>query len=251
MENLPAALRDIVDSSEVTPITVGHSADAVYRLQGDETYYLKIGVSLRDECERLQWLEGKLPVPKLVHFEINDGKHYLLTTAVHGQMLFETGLPIKQCLDIYAEAAHMWHQLPIGNCPFQWRIPQQIDDARHRLNNEQINPDKFDVCYYGKSALELFADLLNAMPDEEEDLAITHGDFCLPNVLIDPETHTITGFVDVGQMGISDRHLDLVLASRSIAYNFGSKYIPYFYEQYGIAENPAKRHFYCILNEFV
>jgi len=44
---------------------------------------------------------------------------------------------------------------------------------------------------------------------ERADLAVCHGDFCLPNVVLDPETLVVTGILDVGRLGIADRHLDL------------------------------------------
>ena len=251
MEHLPPALRAIVDNAEVTEISVGMSKDSVYRIEADTGYYLKIGESLKAEYERLQWLEGKLPAPRVIDFEVNHGKHYLLTSAIPGEMLFEVDLAIERKLELMAEASWMWHSLPVDDCPFDWTIHTQIETARHHLDHHRINAMKFDPIYYGKSEHELFSDLLTAIPDGDEDLVVTHGDLCLPNILVDKDSAEITGFVDVGTMGVSDRHLDLVLASRSIQYNLGGKYIERFYERYGVPIDPAKYHFYCILNEFV
>lgn len=36
-------------------------------------------------------------------------------------------------------------------------------------------------------------------------------------MLIDPETLTVTGIVDVGRLGVADRHLDLALLTGSLA----------------------------------
>lgn len=249
-QHLPQAIKTIVDRATVIPISIGHSQDTVYRLEAEATYYLKIGASLTDEAERLEWLEHRLPTPKLLHFEVANGQHYMLTSAVKGQMLMQVDLPIARCLELLAEGARMWHNLATHSCPFQWQIAQQIDSARAQLAHQRIDATEFDSQYYGKTVPELFTDLLNAIPDGAEDLVVTHGDFCLPNILVDRASEQITGFVDLGHVNVSDRHLDLVLASRSIAYNFGSKYIPYFYEHYGAEIDPAKRHFYSILNEF-
>lgn len=251
MHDLPMSIRAIVDSANVTPITAGMSADEVYRIDADETYYLKIGNSLKAESERLQWLEGKLPTPRMIHFEVNRGNHYLLTSAIKGKMMYEADLPIDRRLELMAEGAQMWHSLPIEDCPFDFTIHAQIDAARHELDNGRVHAHHFDSIYFGKSPHELFSDLLNAMPDGEEDLVVTHGDYCLPNILVDVERDCISGFVDVGDMGISDRHLDLVLGSRSIQFNLGGKYINRFYQLYDIKRDHAKYHFYSILNEFV
>ncbi len=251
MDYLPLTIRAIMENALVTEISVGMSSDAVYYIDNGEQYYLKIGESLKTECECLQWLENKLPAPRVIHFEVNQGKHYLLTSAIPGDMLFEVDLPIERKLELMAESARMWHSLSIDDCPFDWTLNTQIEVARHNLNNGRIHATKFDPIYYGQSEHELFSNLLNAIPDGDEDLVVTHGDLCLPNILIDKESQEISGFVDVGTMGISDRHLDLVLASRSIQYNLGGKYIERFYELYGVPIDPEKQHFYCILNEFV
>ncbi|MEO0596012.1 MAG: hypothetical protein AAF126_07885, partial [Chloroflexota bacterium] len=86
MDTLPVVLQPIIDNATVTPITVGHSADHVYRVvvAEDEIYYLKIGRSLQAEHERLLWLVDKLPVPRVMHFEISGGKHYLLSSVLQG-----------------------------------------------------------------------------------------------------------------------------------------------------------------------
>jgi aminoglycoside 3'-phosphotransferase II len=251
IQNLPTTIHKIVEGATVIPITIGRSSDDVYRIETNETYYLKIGVALDSEYEHLQWLDGKLPVPQVIDFEVRNGKQYMLTSEIKGKMLSNLDLPIVQCLELYAEGAHMWHSLPVEDCPFDQTRKTQIETARQNLEAQQINSANFDSRYFGKSEHELFEDLLNAIPPSDEDPVVTHGDYCLPNILIDPKTAKITGFVDVGTMGVSDRHLDLVLASRSIQYNMGGKYIDHFYELYGIEYDAVKYHFYCILNEFI
>lgn len=249
--DLPDAIQAVTQNTTMLPITVGMSGDAVYKIEADAQYYLKIGHSLQAEYERLQWLQNKLPVPEVVHYEIHGGKHYLLTSAIEGVMLFRTKFAIERCIDIMAEGARLWHSIDKKDCPFDFTLQKQIEAARHKLDNHQLKSEDFHSQFYGKSAQELFVDLLNAIPeDADNDLVLTHGDYCLPNILVNHQGD-ITGFVDVGEVGISDRHLDLTLGSRSIQYNFGSKWITHFYNAYGIERDPAKYHFYSILNEFV
>lgn len=251
MENLPPSIQSLTETARVTPITVGMSADDVYRIDTDTVYYLKIGQNLSAETERLQWLDGKLPIPQVVHYEVYNDEHFLLTAEVQGVMMMNADLPISWRIDLMAEGARMWHSLDMSDCPFGNTLHQQISHARQQLDNNKVDEYRFDAQFYGKTAHELYADLLNAMPDDDdEDLVLTHGDFCLPNILVDEQTGHITGFVDLGEIGVSDRHLDLVLASRSIQYNFGSKWINRFYDAYGMKRDNLKYHFYWILNEF-
>jgi streptomycin 3"-kinase len=40
---------------------------------------------------------------------------------------------------------------------------------------------------------------------------VCHGDLCLPNILIDPVTHHVTGLIDLGRLGTADPHADIAL----------------------------------------
>lgn len=251
MEHLPLTIHDIIGNASVSEISVGMSSDSVYRIDSNDCYFLKIGETLKDECERLQWLEDKLVAPRVVHYEVNQGKHYLLTSAVRGEMVFEVDLPVERKVELMAEAAHIWHSIPIDNCPFDRTTNSQIELARYNLAHHRVDTSRFASMFYGKPEAELFTDLLNAIPEQDEDLVVTHGDLCLPNILVDRESGQITGFVDLGDVGVSDRHLDLVLASLSIQFNLGGKYIGRFYELCDVPYDPEKFHFYSILNEFV
>lgn len=48
------------------------------------------------------------------------------------------------------------------------------------------------------------------------DDVVVHGDYCLPNVMIDPDTLTPTGLIDLGRLGRGDRSSDLMDMTHSI-----------------------------------
>lgn len=59
-----------------------------------------------------------------------------------------------------------------------------------------------------------------------------HGDFCLPNVILD--NGKFSTFIDVGLAGVGDRHIDLYWVLWSLNYNLKTdKYTDYFLEKYG------------------
>jgi aminoglycoside phosphotransferase len=96
-------------------------------------------------------------------------------------------------------------------------------------------------------------ELLAAAPIEE-DLVLTHGDFCLPNVIIRPHAAgapRVAGLVDCGRAGVADRYQDIALGLRSIAYNFGGGAVPAFLEAYGLRRvDQAEVDFIWLLDEF-
>ena len=63
----------------------------------------------------------------------------------------------------------------------------------------------------------------------------THGDYCLPNVMIDGEE--VAGFVDWGWAGVADRYKDIALVVRSLEYNTGKDLRTMFFDAYGAFES--------------
>lgn len=247
MENLPESLIPIIEAAVVEEISVGNSRDHVYKIMREETFFLKVGQELRAEHNKLLWLEGRLNVPRVLHYEIKGGLHYLLCSTVEGEMAHEADLPPQRLVELLAEGARQWHSLPTEECPFDCTIDVQIDLARRNMERGFVKEEHFELHRQGRSVRELFADLLVNLPDRE-DLVVTHGDYCLPNVLLSGDN--LSGFVDVGRMGVSDRYTDLALCARSIAWNIGQRWIWPFMEAYGLEMNAAKYNFYTLLDEY-
>jgi aminoglycoside phosphotransferase len=59
-------------------------------------------------------------------------------------------------------------------------------------------------------------ELMETRPGHE-DLVFTHGDYCLPNIIL--KDGKLSGFVDIGRARLADRYQDLGIAFRSLEYN--------------------------------
>jgi len=63
---------------------------------------------------------------------------------------------------------------------------------------------------------------------------LTHGDFCLPNVLVDEARFgSLSGLIDVGQAGLGNPEVDLAAGVWSLQYNFGRGFARDFLNAYG------------------
>jgi aminoglycoside phosphotransferase len=60
---------------------------------------------------------------------------------------------------------------------------------------------------------------------------LTHGDFCLPNVLV--QENRLSGLIDVGQAGLGSPEIDLAAGVWSLQYNFGRGFAGDFLAAYG------------------
>ncbi|MEV4263130.1 phosphotransferase [Kribbella sp. NPDC049584] len=54
--------------------------------------------------------------------------------------------------------------------------------------------------------------------------AVTHGDYCAPNVFVDPETLRFTGVLDLSRLGAGDRYIDLSLMFGSLRGDLNPQY---------------------------
>jgi aminoglycoside phosphotransferase len=93
-----------------------HKIDA-----GDKLYFLKCGPKLNQEHDRLVWLAGKLPVPKVIAWRQTDNnQHELLTTGIKGENLAELANRVakKDLIDWLASTLRLIHNVDIADCPF-------------------------------------------------------------------------------------------------------------------------------------
>jgi aminoglycoside 3'-phosphotransferase-2 len=203
---------------------------------------------LDDEADRLRWL-GSAGIPCAAVIDEMHSLHHrwLLLSAVPGQDLASLALPPALIVKIMADALLRLHSLPSTSCPFDHRAEFRIKRAGLRMKYGMVDETDLDDERQGIPLEKLF-EQLQAMRPATEDLVVTHGDACLPNLLAD--NSGFTGFVDCGRLGVADRHQDLALACRSIQYNLGEVWTAPFLEHYGISPDPDKLAFYRLLDEF-
>jgi aminoglycoside 3'-phosphotransferase-2 len=128
------------------------------------------------------------------------------------------------------------------------RLDRLLSMAHEHLAAGLVDEDDFDSSRAGRTASDLWDELLDRRPSAE-DLVVVHGDFCLPNVVA--QNDAISGFLDLGRAGIGDRYLDLALATRSLVGNGHGDAVAAFYEAYGLADvDEEKIEFYRLLDEF-
>lgn len=83
-------------------------------------YFLKIGAGLEKERERLEWLNGKLPVPRVIGFTKSEDKDALLLSAIEGKNLaaLSKEWPAEKIVDKLVKALRQFHIVDAKNCPF-------------------------------------------------------------------------------------------------------------------------------------
>lgn len=163
-----------------------------------------------------------------------DGnRDFLLTERVPGEdATFGAYLdnPKKLC-EVLADSMRMLHAAEIRECP----VPDRMKDYFATVD-ERYRKGFFDPSLYGeregcKSAEEAWRTVQEAKRLFRSDTLI-HGDFCLPNVILDH--FRFSGFIDLGNGGVGDYHVDLFWCAWSLWYNLKSdRYTDRFFDAYG------------------
>jgi aminoglycoside phosphotransferase len=274
---LPSALSCLLEGYQPERVLGGCSGSRVYRLQsaGRETLFLKCrdhaadvpnasnypGTprELHEEYARLEWLgragggslRERLGAPELRFFGTEGVRDFLLITAVPGIDASDTVYADDPASLVQglAEGLRRLHTLPASECPFDRSLEEVLAAARQRLDAGLVDTTDFDEERQGRTAEELWEELLATRP-ATEDRVFTHGDYCLPNVLL-TEERRFSGLIDWSRCGLADRYQDLALARRSLAHNWGAEWEAQLWQAYGLAEpDPARLKFYQLLDEF-
>ena len=252
---LPQSLEAALQRRSWHQIAIGESRAQVFRLRqhGESDLILKTASresvpSLAHEADRLCWLRNHAPAPVVVDFVQDADSDFLLMAALPGNDAASTMLPQARVVDLLADALRQLHSVPISECPFRASIDDCIADARCCLARGLVDESNFDHANLGRDPRELFQEMLATRPAAETRV-FTHGDYCLPNVIINGEA--VSGFVDVGRAGIGDPYRDFALIDRTLQRNLGDDWSRRFFARYGLGEpDPNRLRYFRLLDEF-
>lgn len=254
---LPHAWQEALADARIERQSIGVSrADvACVHRPGQADAFLKSEVidafsELGDEIARLRWLQAQgQPAPTVIATAEEEGRRWLLMSALPGHDLASSpALAPQHRVQLLADALRGLHALPVAACPFDQRLASRLQAAQARVEAGRVDADDFDDERLGQSAQQVFAELRATRPDHE-DLVVSHGDACLPNLLA--VEGRFSGFIDCGRLGVADRYQDLALAARSLVHNFGdTRWVAPLFRSYGVVPDERRLAFYRLLDEF-
>lgn len=217
-----------------------------------EVRYLKLADPrhfplLQDEAERIRWAKPYLPVPEVLESGYDGRVRWLLTSGLSGTDA--TGEQWKKSpsklIRALAEGLKQFHSTPVADCPYDFTLETALTQVRTRAEAGLIDTENDLHEEFSHLTVDCAVKLLETNRPKQEDLVVCHGDYCLPNILL--ENWKATGFVDLGELGVADKWWDIAIASWSITWNLGPGLEHLFYREYGVKPDTEKIRYYRLL----
>ena len=233
-EYFPNEILQYTDNSEIYDSSCSPEAK-VYFIDKDIGYYLKIAPkgTLRREAEMTNYFNSIGLGAKVLNY-ISEEKDWLLTERICGEdCTFAKYLNEPEKLaEMYGKLLRSLHEKDISNCPVKNRLSETLLTAESNYQKGIYDasghiPEKFRP----KSMNTAWQFIMENKHKLKEDTLI-HGDYCLPNVMLDD--WNFSGFIDLGNSGISDRHFDIFWGAWTLEFNLKTdKYAEVFFNAYG------------------
>ena len=208
----------------------------------------------------MRWLENKLPVPRVLCYEYDAERQYLLMSRMPGKMACDAYYLERpeELAARLAEAIRMLWSVDVSDCPRSRDLDAGLKEARLRVENHLVDMENVEPATFvagGFKDPEHLLDWLELNRPGYEPV-LSHGDLCLPNIFI--ENGRISGLIDLGATGIGDKWRDIALCYRSLKWNaegaYGGKAYPdtraeMLFEALGIAPDHEIIRYYLLLDE--
>ena len=162
-----------------------------------------------------------------------DERDWLLTRRVPGEdctHIMHLSHPERLC-DILGQRLRMLHELDFAGCP----VPDRMEPYRS-LAERNYRTGNFDRSHFpdsfGYQSAEQAWEVITREGHRLRTDTLIHGDFCLPNIMLDD--WRFSAFIDLGNGGVGDRHIDLFWGLWSLAFNLKTdRYGARFLDAYG------------------
>jgi kanamycin kinase/aminoglycoside 3'-phosphotransferase-3 len=232
--NFPKSIETILGDRPYSFNTIGMSSAQVICYEDVVLKIEKQSEESDKELQMMEWLSDKLPVPQVLCSEKENDMSYLLMSKISGEISCSSEIieNPKHLVKMLAEGLRMLWKTDITTCPYNNSIDNKLRLAEIRVRNNLCDTEDAEPGTFGANGFESPEKLLEWLKRNrpEEELVFSHGDYCLPNIMI--KDNKINGFIDLGRSGIADKYQDIALCYRSLKHNFDGSYGGKVYEDF-------------------
>ena len=230
----PEEIRTFLQNGAVYDSSCSPEARVLF-INKDGGLFLKESAAgtLKTEAMMTSYMNSLDLSAEMLYYGTHNAKDYMVTKRIPGEDCTHPEYlsdPRRLC-DITAELLRKLHEVDPNNCPVQDRNRTYIDTVKQGFDRHAYEPDLFAGMYEFRSFEEARQAAEEGFPLMQRD-ALLHGDYCLPNILLDQ--WRFSGFIDVGNGGFGDRHIDILWGIWTLKYNLHTAgYTDRFLDAYG------------------
>lgn len=190
----------------------------VYFIDRDGGYFLKSAPAgtLQKEAAMDRFFHEKGLGPQVLSY-VTGQQDWLLTARVPGEDCLHAQYisdPKRLC-DTTAQILRQLHEISADGCPVDRTadyIATALENHRTGRYDSTLFPDNWGYAC-AEDAIAVVREFAPALKSD----TLLHGDYCLPNILL--QNWKFTGFIDLGAGGMGDRHIDLFWGVWSLFFN--------------------------------
>ena len=231
---MPSDIESFVRGAKIYDSSCSPEA-RVYFIDKDNGYYLKrspLG-SLSKEAAMTSYFHSKGLGTDILLYLTDGESDWMLTEKARGEDCTHREYlddPKRLC-DIISEELRKLHETDFTGCPVTNRNESYIS-----LANENFKKGLYDTSYYSEAFGDITAEKAFAiLEDGKSGLradVLLHGDYCLPNIMLD--SWKLSSFIDLGNGGVGDRHIDIFWGAWTLNFNLKTDaYRERFFDGYG------------------
>jgi kanamycin kinase len=164
---------------------------------------------------------------------ISDERDWLLTEKIKGDDCTAAKFleQPERLADTIAERLVLLHSLDYADCPIPNHTERYLAKAegnyRSGIYDQSLFPDN-----WGYSSAEEAWQVIENHGHLLKTDTLLHGDYCLPNILLND--WRFSGFIDLDSGGVGDRHVDIFWGAWTLFFNLKTdKYRDRFFDAYG------------------
>lgn len=232
-DEIPQEILRFVRGAEIYDSSCSPEAK-VYFINKGNGYYLKSSSSgmLEKEFRMTEYFHSQGIGAEVLSY-ISNSRDWLLTTAVIGEDCThqEYLMNPKRLCDTVAYELRKLHETDYAGCPIMDRTAEYLAGAEENYRTGNYDKSLFPDNFGYRSAEEAYT-VLTVNKDALQSRVLLHGDYCLPNIILN--NWKFSGFIDVGNSGVGDRHIDIFWGIWTLWFNLKTnQYQERFLDAYG------------------
>lgn len=232
-ENLPRDLHSLISGAQIYDSSCSPEA-RVYFIDKDGGYYLKKAErgSLATEALMAEYFHKKGLGASVLSYTSGD-YDFLLTERVSGEdcTYADYLAEPKRLCDLLGERLRMLHETDCEDCPVSDRMSGYFSTVERNASCGIFDPSFLPEKMKNITAERALAEIEKSK-SRLNSRVLLHGDYCLPNIMLDE--WKFSGFIDLGNGGVGDRHVDLFWGAWTLGFNLGTdEYRSRFFDAYG------------------